>query len=77
MNAIGIAHAQTPGCNRQGRQDGALTKRMHPGFSAMGGVLSANLALRGLTGAKEAIEGEHGFFNLYKNHEDTLDRDHQ
>lgn len=75
QNAIGIAHAQTPGCNRQGRKDGALTKRMQPGFAAMGAVLSANLALRGMTGAKASLEGEHGFFNLYKDHGERFDPD--
>lgn len=75
LNAIGIAHAQTPGCNRQARKEGVLSKRMQPGFSAMGGVLSSNLALRGLTGAKAAIEGEHGFFNLYKDHGEKFDPD--
>ena len=75
QNAIGIAHTQTPGCNRQARKDGSLAKRMNPGFAAMGGVLSANLALRGLTGAKAALEGEHGFFNLYKDHGEEFDAD--
>ncbi len=75
QNALGIAHAQTPGCNRQARKEGTLSKRMQPGFSAMGGVLSVNLALRGLTGAKASLEGEHGFFNLYKDHGEKFDPD--
>lgn len=74
-NTIGIVHAQIPGCNRQARQDGTLAKRMQPGFAAMAGVFSANLANRGLTGAKAALEGEHGFFNLYKDHGEDFNPD--
>jgi 2-methylcitrate dehydratase PrpD len=64
LNALGIAYSQAAG-NRQGRQDGALTKRLQPPFSSKAGVLSAMLAQRGVTGAQNVIEGEWGFFRLY------------
>ena len=64
VNALGIVFSQTAG-NRQGRADGALTKRMGPAFSARAGVFSALLAGRGLTGAKNILQGPWGFFKLY------------
>ena len=64
VNALGIAYSQAAG-NRQGRQDGAMTKRLQPAFSTKAGVTSALLAQRGVTGAKNVIQGEWGFFRLY------------
>jgi 2-methylcitrate dehydratase PrpD len=64
VNALGIVFSQTAG-NRQGRADGALTKRMQPGFSARAGVFSALLAERGLTGAQNILQGPWGFYALY------------
>jgi 2-methylcitrate dehydratase PrpD len=64
VNAMGIAYSQAAG-NRQGRQDGALTKRIQPAFSTKAGVTSAFLAQRGVSGAKRVIQGEWGFFRLY------------
>ncbi|MDI7259277.1 MAG: MmgE/PrpD family protein [Thermodesulfobacteriota bacterium] len=64
VNAMGIAYSQAAG-NRQGRQDGALTKRLQPAFSTKAGVTSAIFAQRGVTGAKNVIQGEWGFFRLY------------
>ncbi len=64
VNALGIVFSQAAG-NRQGRADGALTKRMGPAFSARAGVFSALLAERGLTGAKNILQGPWGFFKLY------------
>jgi len=64
-NALGIVYSQTSG-NAQCLVDGGLVKRMQPGFSAKAGVLSAFLAKRGITGAKDIFEGPYGFFNLYE-----------
>jgi 2-methylcitrate dehydratase PrpD len=64
VNALGIVFSQAAG-NRQGRADGALTKRMQPGFSSRAGIFSALLAERGLTGAKNIIQGPWGFYALY------------
>ncbi|MFC1967363.1 MmgE/PrpD family protein [Chloroflexota bacterium] len=67
VNAFGIAYAQTAG-NQQVNMDGesALTKRMQAGFAAKGGVMSAVLAQKGLTGAQKSLEGRFGLFNLYQ-----------
>ena len=64
INALGIAYHQCSG-NGQCVTEGALTKRMGPGFSARGGIVAALMAEKGITGAKESLEGEVGLFNLY------------
>jgi 2-methylcitrate dehydratase PrpD len=43
--------------------DGAMSKHLHPGKAAMNGVLAADLAGAGFTGASRILEGERGFFN--------------
>jgi 2-methylcitrate dehydratase PrpD len=64
VNALGIAYHQCAG-NGQCVTDGALTKRMGPGLAAKGGITAALMAERGITGAKNSLEGEFGMFNLY------------
>lgn len=64
VNALGIAYSQVSG-NHQVTRDAALTKRMQPGFAAMSGVLSAQLASRGIRGAQSTFEGVDGFFRVY------------
>jgi 2-methylcitrate dehydratase PrpD len=64
MNALGLAYHQTAG-NGQVVRDGAHAKRLGPGFSCRAGVTSALMAQRGITGAKNFIEGEIGFYGLY------------
>jgi 2-methylcitrate dehydratase PrpD len=64
LNAFGIAYHQCAG-NGQCVTEGALTKRMGPGFAARGGIVAALMAEKGITGAKESLEGEVGLFNLY------------
>jgi 2-methylcitrate dehydratase PrpD len=64
VNALGIAYHQCSG-NGQCTIDGALTKRMGPGFAVNGGITSALMAERGITGAKDSLEGEWGLFNQY------------
>lgn len=39
-----------------------MSKHLHPGKAAFNGVLSADLALAGFTGASRILEGERGFF---------------
>jgi 2-methylcitrate dehydratase PrpD len=64
VNALGIAYHQCSG-NGQCVIDGALTKRMGPGFSVKGGITAALLAEKGVTGAKNCLEGEMGLYKLY------------
>ena len=42
--------------------DGAMSKHLHPGKAAFNGVLAADLARAGFTGATRILEGERGFF---------------
>jgi len=65
LRALGIVYSQTSG-NAQCLIDGGLVKRMQPAFSAQAGVVSALLAQKGVTGAKNVLEGRYGFFNLYE-----------
>lgn len=46
-------------------EDGAWTKRLHPGWAALSGVTAATLAKSGFEGVRKAYEGRHG---LYKAH---------
>jgi len=64
VNAFGIAYHQNAG-NGQCVLDGALTKRMGPGFATRGGIVAALMAEKGITGAKNSLEGKYGLFNLY------------
>jgi 2-methylcitrate dehydratase PrpD len=64
VNALGIAYHQCAG-NSQCVTDGALTKRMGPGLAARGGITAALMAERGITGARNVLEGEYGMFRQY------------
>ena len=63
-NALGIAYHQCAG-NSQCVNDGAMTKRMGPGLAARGGITAALMAERGITGARNILEGEYGVFQQY------------
>lgn len=65
VNALGIAFSQTAG-NMQAVIDGALVKRMQPGFMARNGIFSVLLAERGINGPANTMEGKYGFLELYK-----------
>lgn len=63
-DALGLAYSQAGG-NRQALLDGALAKRIQPGFAAQEGVVAAELAGAGVTGARWPIEGAFGLGTLY------------
>jgi len=42
--------------------ESAMSKQLHPGKSALNGLLSALLAQKGFTGARRILESEKGFF---------------
>ena len=46
-------------------EDGAWTKRMHPGWAAQSGITAAALARQGFVGPSRAYEGRFGLFNAY------------
>ncbi len=64
VNAMGIAYHQSSG-NGQCTKDGALTKRLGPGFSVKGGITAALLAQKGVTGAHNCIDADWGLYKLY------------
>jgi 2-methylcitrate dehydratase PrpD len=66
VDAIGIGYHQCAG-NGQCVKDGALTKRLGPGFAIKGGITAALLAKAGVTGSKNSFEGEWGFYRQYMN----------
>jgi 2-methylcitrate dehydratase PrpD len=63
-NALGLAYHQAGGAG-SGVSDGALAKRMGPGFAAKAGVTAALMAERGITGERDPLEGKTGLFNIY------------
>lgn len=72
VSALGIAFHQVAG-NAQAHVDGALTKRMGPGFASYAGLMAARLSQRGVQGATGVLEGARGFYHLY--HGDNYSRD--
>lgn len=64
LKALGIAFHQSGGTVES--NDGALSKRLGPGFAARSAVLSAFLAADGLNGPRRPLEGEAGLFNLHE-----------
>jgi 2-methylcitrate dehydratase PrpD len=72
VNAIGISYSQVSG-NHQVTRDGALTKRMQPGFAAKSALMSVQLAQRNVRGAQATFEGIDGFLRVYLR--DQCDRD--
>jgi 2-methylcitrate dehydratase PrpD len=64
INAIGLAYHQCGGAG-SGVADGALAKRMGPGFAAKAGITSAMMAERGITGERDPLEGKSGLYKTY------------
>lgn len=61
LDALGSAGTQAAGL-WEFNADGAMSKHLHPGKAAFNGILSADLARNGFTGATRILEGERGFF---------------
>ena len=61
LHALGSAGTQASGL-WEFNADGAMSKALHPGKAACNGILSADLARQGFTGASRILEGERGFF---------------
>jgi 2-methylcitrate dehydratase PrpD len=62
VHALGSAGTQAAGL-WEFNADGAMSKHLHPGKAAMNGVIAADLAKAGFTGASRILEGERGFFH--------------
>jgi 2-methylcitrate dehydratase PrpD len=61
LDALGSAGTQAAGL-WEFNADGTMSKHLHPGKAAMNGILAADLARAGFTGASRILEGERGFF---------------
>ncbi|HEY9228687.1 MAG TPA: MmgE/PrpD family protein [Gemmatimonadaceae bacterium] len=61
LDALGSAGTQAAGL-WEFNADGTMSKHLHPGKAAFNGVLSADLAKAGFTGAGKILEGNRGFF---------------
>jgi len=64
-HALGLAYTQMSGTT-QFIADGALAKRLGPGFAARNGVTAARLAQSGITGPVRYLEGKAGLFTLHE-----------
>ena len=69
LDALGSAGTQAAGL-WEFNSDGAMSKHLHPGKAAMDGVLSADLASAGFTGASRILEGDRGFFRAMSERHD-------
>jgi 2-methylcitrate dehydratase PrpD len=63
-DAFGLCGSQSSGIIEY-LADGTWTKRMHPGWSAHGGVIATMLAKEGFRGPAKVFEGTHGFFSAF------------
>lgn len=63
-SALGLALSQASGSS-QAIYDGSLATRLQQGFSARAGLLSSRLAARGISGARDFLEGRAGFYPVY------------
>ena len=66
VNALSIAGSHASGTLEYG-QTGGDVKRLHAGIAAAGGIRSAHLAERGLTGPPTILEGRRGVFQAFAN----------
>src|SRR5579883_561788 len=61
QNALGSAGTQAAGL-WEFNAEGAMSKHLHPGKAALNGLIAADLARAGFTGASRVLEGDRGFF---------------
>lgn len=71
-HAQGIALSMASG-SLQFLDDGAWTKRMHPGWAAAAGISAMALAQQGFQGPAEPYEGRFGLYALYGAHDAEID----
>ena len=65
IDALGLAFCQAAGSKEMSWGVGSNIRGMYPAFPAKGGVLSALMAQKGISGIKNSFEGKAGLFNLY------------
>ena len=70
LDALALAFNRSGG-SLQSNIDGALAVRVVQGFASQGGIMCAQLAKRGITGPKNFLKGQYGYFHLFG--KDTYD----
>ena len=70
LDALGSAGTQAAGL-WEFNADGAMSKHLHPGKAAFNGILAADLAREGFTGASRILEGDRGFFQAMSESHDA------
>ena len=63
-DAFGLCGSQSSGIIEY-LADGSWTKRLHPGWSAHGGIIATLLAREGFRGPGTVFEGTHGFYRSF------------
>jgi 2-methylcitrate dehydratase PrpD len=69
LDALGSAGTQAAGL-WEFNADGTMSKHLHPGKAAFNGLLAADLAAAGFTGASRILEGDRGFLRAMSTSED-------
>ena len=69
VDALGLCGSQSSGIIEY-LADGTWTKRMHPGWSAHGGIIACLLGQQGFRGPAKVFEGTHGFFTAFGGNND-------
>lgn len=64
LGALALAFNRSGG-SFQSNVDGSLAIRAIQGFASQGGIISVQLAQKGITGPRNFIEGVHGYFHLF------------
>jgi 2-methylcitrate dehydratase PrpD len=64
VDAFGLCGSQSSGIIEY-LADGTWTKRLHPGWSAHGGVIATLFAREGFRGPATVFEGQHGFYRSF------------
>jgi len=72
LNALALAFNKSGG-SFQSNIDGAMSVRVIQGFASQGGIICAQLAKKGVTGPKNFLKGQYGYFHLYGNDEYDLE----
>jgi 2-methylcitrate dehydratase PrpD len=65
VHAMGLAYSQTAG-NSQNLLEGTLATRFSQGLAAQAGIYAAVFARRGITAAREVLEGKFGYYPVYQ-----------
>jgi 2-methylcitrate dehydratase PrpD len=70
VHALGSAGTQAAGL-WEFNADGAMSKHLHPGKAAINGIIAADLARAGFTGAGRILEGGRGFIRAMSDARDA------